>query len=1271
VADGATNTLANVTTNIAGDVTVATNGAFTLLVLSDNALLTNSANGIIGLNSTARSNEVRLITASARWRVGGSLLVGSNGAMSRLVVSNGALLADNNGRLAFGVTSSNNVALVTGSGSLWSNANTLTIGNSGRNNQLIVSNGGWVVNQNGDVGGNATASNNLALVTGSGSVWSNASNLRVGALSPGNRLVIESGGLVRSAGGTVGQSGSASNNSVLVTGPGSVWTNDGGLLLGSQIGFNRLVVSNGAAVRSASGGMGSLAAAVSNQVVVTGAGSLWNNQTTLFVGGNSVGNRADVNDGGWLVCSDGSVGLGFSGNSNTVVLSGASGWDNLGTLKVGDGGSGNMLIASNGATVLSSNAFIGANTSLGNNNLAVITGAGTLWSNRSDLTVGNFSFGNRLVAGEGATVFVGGHGVIGANSGASSNSVVVTDPETHWLVASNLYLGSNGSFSTLVVSNGGSTAHRIGYLGVDVSSSNNLALVTGTNSVMTNRIDLRVGQLGSGNRLVISNGGRLESSQALLGFQFSSGNNEAVVTGAGSVWNASAVLDVGLLGSGNRFVVSSGGWMRNTFAEIGVNTGSSNNLALVTGVGSSWTNAGLLRVGSFGSRNALVVNDQGLVSTKGVIIGSETSSTNNRSVVDGGTLLTSDAGLGALDIRRGTNVLKAGLIDVDQLILKSAQGFFEFNGGTLITRGAFVSNGPPFIVGYSGTIPAVWDVRAGLSNHVITGDLLVGNNDASFNQLLVTNGAVVRNNDGILGFFSSRNLALLSGAGSIWSNANDLYVGRFGAGNQLVVSNGAFVRNNNGYLGFMTFSSSNLAVVTGLGSIWSNAVGVFIGQSGPANRLMVDNGGVMLSGEGDLGVNVSSSNNVAIVTGSGSVWSNSDVLQLGISGKANQLVVSNGGVVASVNGLLGVFDSSSNNEAVITGAGSFWKIVGSLSVGREGGGNRLVVSDGGAVFADDDVRLGVLPTSANNRIEINGGSLLVTNALSNDILDVRRGTAVLNAGLIEADIVRMTNPPQNVLEFNGGTLTAKSSKISSGTILRLGNGVSSATMMLAGNGVHDFGGNLLVSVSSNAVLTGNGTLVGGFTISRGGKLIPGGSVGKMVFSNSPALQGAVIMEISKNGAILTNDQIQVMAPLTYGGSLVISNLGPTALTVGERFPLFTATSFAGSFSNIVLPPLASGLDWTNKLSVDGSIEVIAPSQPAFTSITLSGTNIVIAGTNGPAGANYSVLTATNVALPLSNWVSIATNQFDSSGNFSFTRTIVPGERQRYFRIRIP
>src|SRR6185503_3441109 len=256
--------------NITGDVTVGTNLSLTLLVLSDNALLTNSVNGLIGLNANAKSNGVQLLAASARWRMGGSLFIGSNGALSRLVVSNGAFLEDNNGLLASRAASSNNFALITGGGSLWSNRSELTVGSFGRNNQMIVSNGGWVANLFGYLGRQAGSSNNFTLVTSSGSVWSNQFDMYVGFNEQSNRLVIEAGGLAHCDSGYVGDFGSASNNEALVTGPGSLWTNRSSLTIGSQAGRNRLIVSNGATVWSGTGLMGGISTASSNQVVVTG-----------------------------------------------------------------------------------------------------------------------------------------------------------------------------------------------------------------------------------------------------------------------------------------------------------------------------------------------------------------------------------------------------------------------------------------------------------------------------------------------------------------------------------------------------------------------------------------------------------------------------------------------------------------------------------------------------------------------------------------------------------------------------------------------------------------------------------------------------------------------------------------------------------------------------------------------------------------------------------------------------------------------------------------
>ena len=89
---------------------------------------------------------------------------------------------------------------------------------SGAANRLTVSNGGVLQARTGDVGLIPTSSNNVAVVTGSGSLWSNALELVLGFDSPGNQLVISNGGMVRNGVGYIGTSPSANNN-LVVTGP--------------------------------------------------------------------------------------------------------------------------------------------------------------------------------------------------------------------------------------------------------------------------------------------------------------------------------------------------------------------------------------------------------------------------------------------------------------------------------------------------------------------------------------------------------------------------------------------------------------------------------------------------------------------------------------------------------------------------------------------------------------------------------------------------------------------------------------------------------------------------------------------------------------------------------------------------------------------------------------------------------------------------------------------------------------------------------------------
>ncbi len=69
--------------------------------------------------------------------------------------------------------------------------------------------------------------------------------------------------------------------------------------------------------------------------------------------------------------------------------------------------------------------------------------------------------------------------------------------------------------------------------------------------------------------------------------------------------------------------------------------------------------------------------------------------------------------------------------------------------------------------------------------------------------------------------------------------------------------------------------------------------------------------------------------------------------------------------------------------------------------------------------------------------------------------------------------------------------------------------------------------------------------------------------------------------------------------------------------------------------------------------------VSAPHQPKIGGINLdpAKTQIVLTGTNGTAGLTYTVYGSTNLALPLANWLPLATNVFGAGGAFDCTNAI--------------
>src|SRR5947209_72537 len=72
VADGASKLINGTTTNVTGDLVIGTNGAFTTLIITNAGMVTNTGNGTIGLNTSAKTNQVTVTDANSVWQMSGN-----------------------------------------------------------------------------------------------------------------------------------------------------------------------------------------------------------------------------------------------------------------------------------------------------------------------------------------------------------------------------------------------------------------------------------------------------------------------------------------------------------------------------------------------------------------------------------------------------------------------------------------------------------------------------------------------------------------------------------------------------------------------------------------------------------------------------------------------------------------------------------------------------------------------------------------------------------------------------------------------------------------------------------------------------------------------------------------------------------------------------------------------------------------------------------------------------------------------------------------------
>ena len=213
-----------------------------------------------------------------------------------------------------------------------------------------------------------------------------------------------------------------------------------------------------------------------------------------------------------------------------------------------------------------------------------------------------------------------------------------------------------------------------------------------------------------------------------------------------------------------------------------------------------------------------------------------------------------------------------------------------------------------------------------------------------------------------------------------------------------------------------------------------------------------------------------------------------------------------------------------------------------------------------------------------------------------------------------------------------------------------------------------------LALNSAQIISGGGTIRGILDNTSGGTISPGGGInggtGTLTVTTNINMNGGGTAWMKLNRAASTNSDRLAAPNIVLGGNLIVTNIG-TALHVGDTFTLFTGT-LSGSFSSVTLP---DAYTWNaTQLSVNGKITVTgAIAGPVIGRVDysqLANGTLTFNATNGTPNGAYSILTSTNVALPLASWTTIQTGNYDGSGNIKPPRDRESGTPAKFLFIEI-
>ncbi|MDX2227580.1 MAG: hypothetical protein SFY92_10895, partial [Verrucomicrobiae bacterium] len=683
--------------------------------------------------------------------------------------------------------------------------------------------------------------------------------------------------------------------------------------------------------------------------------------------------------GSWVITLGGTIGgnTAPSWANPTNILSGTRLSTNA-IFYVGNGSNSNLLLLRGGAGLAITNDVGGVASVIGSggsSNIAIVAGTvsgNSAWTNNGTLYIGSNGNYNTLmlsstVAGLGGTVYASNI-VIGANAGDLGNRLVITGD------ASLVHARTTGLYNTNVIDiRGGSLVQNGGTVHADVVlvTNNNGSYQFNGGTALVNYMTVNNGQA-----FQVGNGTSVAYMQAAYGLGTNNFANGLVInsnanyqfagwinTGAVTIMNGGTFGGAGLYYGGD--VNVSNGATINAGILNGPQSLSPGNLQIFNS-DMNWYGGGADNVllksftsNGTGMNGPFIGVDYNAIFLNGGSLNINANAA-DRFVINLNSVFTNNT-LGLASTFTNTDTYQFQII---QLNGPGSINGFDTNYFRIITTNflnTMAANGSWSLFTSNGAGSGLW------LQYSTNGFLPEAAYTNVVTSLQITNTPYVLGNDNL-----GSDLLLISNGGSfIITNAPG------GSIHSVVVGNDAG-------------TSNNLAIVTGAGSVWSNTQTVTIGRNSTDNSMIVSNGGSFYANQLVLGANAGSAGNSIGLHGSGSqmIVTNAGgtgsydvrrgtVTQNDGTLRANSLVMTNAAGTYNFNGGSGYVNQvNANNGSAFTignGAGTTAYFRQTQAGVTNTFANGVTVnSDGVFSFA------GVI----TNNITLNGGTLKGTGTLT-------------------------------------------------------------------------------------------------------------------------------------------------------------------------------------------------------------------------------------------------------------------------------------------------